>query len=529
MGVMLATYQYFVVKRSGETGTDKETSELQIELNCLKSNHNYAQALNDKITGANGEVPPEGYELANAIKCAGFDQVKSFKYCLDQMNALVPCQTLQTRGEHCVATARSMEIPNSKRSLLFKLNILEIRNGELDGKSLPPALAGDNIGIVRCIPAQRVTEQAKANNSACGVGEFSEYDPDTETYHCSPVPSINPCTSHEDYITIDLLDGRGNCTQTSETHACCAKSPGSICGSAGGIVPVWNSQTRFYTCTNGASSCPSSANMEVKDERGHTVATERVQDPFTAKYDPAAHTFGCIPDAARFVTACRAAATSANHAFHSVENLNSTTAEPVCRVNSANSNSATENCSACGTPVLANGRWTCQYKSTFEDLHAAGSAYYDSLKAQGCFTNSRSTNCAAHELKIKAGQKNGRDWGMIWREGTKTWECFSCGQGQYNSACGSNQSAGEATCAASFTDGQCISSECSEWYQKRLSDGKCYTNWCRGAVPSGTGARTGGYDAKGCDGVPGYPFMMYNSDENWDCVYCTRAPAEILD
>jgi hypothetical protein len=128
--------------------------------------------------------------------------------------------------------------------------------------------------------------------------------------------------------------------------------------------------------------------------------------------------------------------------------------------------------------------------------------------------------------KISAGIKNGRGWGLVWSPGTSEWKCFSCGMGFYNRACG-DSSVTDEQCSMSFAEGACAPAECNDKYQIRQSDGKCYTKWCRN-IPDELGVAVGGPLDKDCSGVPSHPFMAYNSEDGWDCAYCTRAPPETL-
>ncbi|MDR3126620.1 MAG: hypothetical protein LBT92_03240 [Rickettsiales bacterium] len=526
MTVMLATYQFFVSKRAGDVTIDKDEKKIEVEVNCIRQIHNYAASKNETTLNldANGRsmIGTAGVQIQSGNRCTGSDKIKSYKYCLNSGLSLQECQNIGTTGLHCVATTTSMDIPPSHRAFLFKRKVAEIRSGRIDGREVTRAQQSDRFGMMTCAPVLKITEQKKLAGSSCRSDQFAIA---TENgYVCQDIPKISQCTAHEDEYSAAEAANRRNCTNVGGGSACCAKPGGSVCG-LGGTKAVWNRRTRFYDCVSGSGNCPTRAELAVNDERGAaksdpgmragsgTVSSIPVYDPYIDKFNQETGKYDCVENTASFITACRDAALANGHSFLTVSGLNDPNADPVCRVNSPRSASANESCTACGRAVLKDGLWSCDYRTALFDLRAAGQDYYDELKAKGCFSG-----CDDYEANIAKGVKNGDAWGIVYKPENKYWSCFTCPEGYRNS-----QAGGQG-------DGVCESSGCNSKYQvAQFSGGKnvCYTRWCRN-IPSTANARVGKPEDKGCAGVLTHPYIVYNSQPGWNCVYCVRYPPQII-
>ena len=554
MAVMLGMYQYFTAKKSSDVTLNKEERAFEVELNCLKQFHEYGASRNEaQLT--DGFINPN-------YTCANAEGIKMFKYCLSN-KAVTPC-SYGTITEHCVATTMSKEnLANSLKALIFKKGMEEIKQGNiLKGKQIStnnhPASNDKqtNFGLVSCISAERISQNERLANEDCKKqGKFATRNSDG-TWTCTDVPELSECTAHE--VSVQSTEGRENCTGPINEKYCCANTSISehICGSDPNIRPTWNAATRFYTCTTGDDFCNKDDFniMQVVDENNKEIGkitipkTDISKDKFyTARYNKQTKQWECIPNAEKLISECKTFVITNKHAYVSVSNLSTINGTPVCNGASSNSASAIETCSACGTAELdeLTGQWTCKYATTWSALRAKGPEYIDKLLGNSG-TNTKGVDacfkgCENHINDIKSGKRNGLTWGLIWNSNSKLWECFTCdtryieGNGEVKSAyindqCKKDSSESLAICKDntaqesdckqnSETNGTCVLRCCNDLYQKRGTDGKCYTKWCRGNVEQ-YNARIGKATDSECpDGLR----LMYNP--NLDCVYCIRPDA----
>lgn len=550
MAVMLGMYQYFTAKRSSDVTLNKDERAFEVELNCLKQFHDYGATRNEaKLV--------EGFINPN-YTCANAEGIKMYKYCLNH-NVITSC-SYSNITEHCVATTMSKEnLDNSLKALLFKKGIEEIKTGNiLKGKKLSnnnhPASQSKqtNFGLVSCIPAERIAQNEKLANEDCKKqGKFASRAADG-SWICTDVPELSECTAHE--ISVNSKEGRENCTGPINDKYCCANTSISehICGSDPNIRPTWNPATRFYTCTTGDDFCNKDDVLVMKavDENNSEIGeinipkTNISKDKFyTARYNINSKQWECIPNAEKLISECKAFVITNKHAYVSVSNLSTINGVPVCNGASSNSASAIETCSACGTAELdeITGQWTCKYATTWQALKAKGPEYIDHLRGSSTGTTTKGVEacfkgCSDKMItSIKNGNPNGLAWGLTWNSNSKLWECFTCdtrfleADGEENSAY-INENCKKDTgsscykitveqCDQNKINGRCVLKCCNDLYQKRGTDGQCYTKWCRGNL-SIYNAKIGlPLESKCPDGLR----ILYNKEK--DCVYCIRPEA----
>ncbi len=555
MAVMLGMYQYFTAKRSGDVTLNKEERAFEVELNCLKQFHDYGASRNEALLTESHITP--NYTCANA------ENIKMYKYCLTN-NIETPCENSDIT-EHCVATTMSKSnLENSLKALLFKKGIEEIKEGNvIRGKKIsannhPVSTAKQtSFGLVSCVSAERIAQNERLANEDCKKqGKFATRQLDG-SWICTDVPELAECTAHE--ISVTNTTGRENCTGPINNKWCCANPSvaNSICGSDPNIRPTWNTATRFYTCTTGDDYCNKEniQTMQVVDENETNIGQIIIQKTsigkdkfYTPRYNTSSKQWECIPNADKLISECKAYLLEKKYAYDSISNLSKINGVPVCHGNSEKSASAIETCSACGTAELnkVTGQWTCHYDTTWAQLKAKGPEHIDTLRgntARG--TNTKGVDacfkgCTEDMIKeIKKGRPNGLIWGLTWNSNSKLWECFSCdtdikesnGTKFYSyindkckkednkgeiTRCGSSSAATEGDCSTSEINGRCVLKCCNDLYQKRGTDGWCYTKWCRN-IPSEANATIGKPREPNCpDGLR----AIYN--EVQDCVYCIR-------
>lgn len=551
MAVMLGMYQYFTAKRSSDVTLNKDERAFEVELNCLKQFHDYGATRNEaQLT--EGFINP-GYTCANA------ENIKMYKYCLNN-NIETPCADINIT-EHCITTTMSKpNLDNSLKALLFKKGIEEVKAGNiLKGKKISSnnhhasTSTETNFGLVSCVSAERISQNEKLAKDNCKKeGKFATKLPNG-SWICTDVPELSECTAHE--ISVTDKTGKEYCTGPVNNKYCCANPniANNICGNDPNLKATWNTATRFYTCTTGDEVCnKTNQTMQALNENNASIGQITIEKTnisaekfYTAKYNTANKQWECIPNAEKLIKECKSFLIKNKHAFSSVSNLTTVNGIPVCYGASEESANAIETCSACGTAELnqLTGQWECQYATTWKELHAKGPTYIDKLRGNSTGTNNKGVDACFKGCKdnmiesIKAGKPNGVIWGLTWNSNSKLWECFSCNteitesdgkkyysyindrciQNKNTKAC-TDQNATDADCDKDGiqTNGRCVLRCCNDLYQKRGTDGYCYTKWCRN-IPSNVKAMIGKPREDTCpDGLR----IMYN--EQKDCTYCIR-------
>lgn len=563
MSVMLGMYQYFTAKRSSDVTLNKDERKFEVELNCLKQFHDYGTAQNEALL-TEQEITPIPYT------CAGSKDIKVFKYCLNVVNIETPCN--MNANKHCVSSTiikKDLKKNNSLKSLMFKKGIYEVveqkipRDGTTISNQTPKATGDDTaMGLVSCIPASRIEEQQKMATKNCqeeGEGLFAVLI--NGKYECSDAPDLTNCTAHEVFFEKDAnISNQKNCTIAIGGGNCCSIPSTNICGTdITNVNAVWNTDTRFFKCENKNNACPQSLSMDIKDENDSSRGnTSSISKPYIPQYDSINQRWNCKANSEALISQCRSAATAKDYAFVSVSNLteiiNSNTAtaskRPVCNVASSKSANAIEACSACGTANLVNGKWECTYASNWTQLKSKGPDYIDALRGNivtgantkgvtACFRG-----CDKYIEQIKAGMPNGLDWGLKWNPSSKLWECYECKQTYINEFCKSTstETGEEESCSdtnyetveqcpgyknyrlQNNINGRCILNCCNSLYQKRGTDSKCYTKWCRGNLSS-INAVIGKPSEKTCP--ESHSRLVFN--ELKDCVYCIRPPPDRIN
>jgi hypothetical protein len=631
MTLMFAAYQFFVVKRSADTVLDKDEMAFQIRLECLKQYHEYATSKNE--TSSEGSIMPAD----RPYNCTGAEDINMRKFCLKgNKSTKVDCNDadLATKcaeehdpvknpcGYHCVATTMPYtdnggNMPGNIKSLVFKEGFYMIDTNAdpdtLNNMQIPQE--NDSFGSASCVQAERIFQQQKLAAEKCTeVGKFIGEMKDDGTFDCLDAPPIAECTADEGDVNNnptdapDLSSGLSQleaCTQVGKKY-CCAKTPDhNRCGT--GFSLEWNKTRRHYVCSsNAATACADFKEVDMRIFVDSATTPEKSDQLNNNTYIPqkaspgyGSSGYNCIPNAATFTERCKrnalktpSAAFNATsnpyvYAFNKVEGLDTAFASKAgkdtkinCHLTSDKSASATENCSACGVPVLdSTGNWKCTYGdgttadtgSAFTNaataisrikagIYAAskGEFSYEKLREKGCFKG-----CDARKNDILAGDINGEKWGLVWRADSKIWECFECkDQTHINAACEKTFLTSDELNASSnknpdgsykqlYHYGNCAQTkyslckirDCNEDFQKMMPDGKCYTTWCILTDAQRTPISEGGkYDFSiglnvGVDpNSPGHmnnrkcpdthPTMIYN--EQKDCVYCARVPPDIF-
>ena len=562
MAVMLGMYQYFTAKKSSEVTLNKEERAFEVELNCLKQFHDYGASRNEaQLTS--GPINPN-------YTCAGHENIKMYKYCLNN-NVETPCSETSIT-EHCVATTMAKEkLDNSLKALLFQKGIDEIKAGNLiKGKKISAqnhpvsTVASTSFGLTTCVPAERISQNEKLAKDNCAKeGKFATLKADG-SFECTDVPEVSECTAHEDSVV--NTSGRQNCTGPINGKYCCAKInlEKTVCGSDPNIKATWNANTRFYNCTTGEETCNVKDNiMDVVDEnntkKDEIIIKKDSTDKFyIAKYNTTKKAWDCIPNSRLLIDLCKSKTLENELAYVSVSDLSVSNGKPVCKGASSKAPSAVETCSACGIPTLnkSTNQWYCKYPNWNTELKnnpTAMNNYINTVyKASGinnkgieaCFRG-----CSADMInKLRQGVVNGLLWGLTWNNNSKLFECFKCGDysnengssfynGAYiNNLCKNGNFSStpasvcidnkysDATCTNSEINGRCVIKCCNDLYQKRGTDGKCYTKWCR-KIPAEINAVINKPQEKVCPKT--HPRSIYNSVQ--DCVYCIKTPPVSTD
>ncbi|MDR1477274.1 MAG: hypothetical protein LBI17_04075 [Rickettsiales bacterium] len=639
MTLMFAAYQFFVAKRSADTVLNKDEMAFQIRLECLKQYHEYATSKNE--TSAEGDMMP----AERPYTCTGAEDVEMRKFCLRGNKAeLVDCGDTAWAticasehdpvsapcGYHCVATTMPYtdtggNMPGNIKSLVFKEGFYMAEEvagptnpNKLNKMPIPVEQKDGAFGSVSCVQAERIFQQQKLASEACtSLGKFIGAMKDDGTFECLDAPPIAECTADEGddsnnpTETPTFASGLSQteaCTQVAPSRYCCARAPNNAkCGT--GFAQEWNKTRRHYVCSsNAATACKDDfgsvtmktyidSEPEVKKSdalTGNTYIPQKASSGYNSSG------YNCIPNANTFTEQCKknalehpglafnATSNPYKYAFNKVEGLNKPFTSKAfkdeqitCHLTSAKSASATENCSACGVPVLdSENNWKCDYGETWKDNGCTGASplgscwnraayaashlnarYFQggdfsasTLQTGGCFKG-----CDAGMMaKISGGEINGENWGLVWRADSKIWECFKCvDQTHVNAACektfhaiantdgkgGYKQLYDYSNCAQTRYS-LCKIRDCNEDFQKMMPDGKCYTTWCMltaeqkkpldegglydfsiglnvGVNPNNPGSMNN----RRCPGS--HPTMLYNEPK--DCVYCARVSPDIFE
>jgi len=438
MTAMFGAYQYFMTRRTEGDRFDREEMALRVEVNCLRRFHDFAageneQTLNLDKSGMPG-IGEQGYQIEPPFSCAGSGLIRSYKYCLDEARRnIIHCADVGANGFHCVATTKNEVFPPSRRALLFKMKMSEVREGMLGERPVPQEQSADGYGMSTCVPALKA-EARRMGLVVCAPGTFSRLRENGE-FECAPVPKITPCTAHEEELDERGAYMREGCTETTRGKAfCCAREPGDICGMGKSIRAVWVPATRSYRCVSTGDACPGKLEMMVQDELGDARSTPgiptgggylvkvAVAKAFTARYDEQRRVFDCVPNQPVLAKKCRETAGEIGFFYVGIENARMGQT-PVCRLSST-------------------------------------------------------------ETTARAPSRP--------REG------------------------GYAAQAPE---------RCAHAYQVRQSDGQCYTRWCIG-IPRSIDVKIGRPNDADCSRSPTHPYMAYNNEEGWNCVYCTRLPPQ---
>ncbi len=554
MTVMLGMYQYFTAKRSSDVTLNKDEKAFEVELNCLKQFHDYGASRNESVLYST--------ELKTDYVCAGSENIKMIKYCLSGATE-IDCGD-STVTQHCVATTSQKKgLENSLKALLFQKGIEEIKDkGYIKGIKISqlnhPVSTNETttFGLATCIPAEQIKQNEKLANEDCKKqGKFATLKPDG-TWECTDVPDLAECTAHE--ISYETTSGKENCTGPINGKYCCANTEiaKNICGNDPNLKATWNSSTRFYNCTTGDEICNNrDLSLTVVDENNSPIGSGVIIIPkpgestpssekfYTAKYNSTKQAWDCIPNGKKLISECKKFTLQNKHAYVSVSNLSVANSTPVCNGASSQSASAIETCSACGTAEVdpVTNQWKCSYAKTWAELRGKGAEYIDRLRGGSSGTNNKGVQacfqgCTEEMIaSIKAGKPNGISWGLSWNPTSLLWECFSCDKenqvkGAYmNENCKptntddtkecKDDTYTDANCNQNKINGRCVLKCCNELYQKRGTDGGCYTKWCRN-IPSEVNAVINRPQDKTCPSS--HPRLMYNTVQ--DCVYCIRTP-----
>ena len=565
MGLMLASYQYFVSKRTdSNTKLDKQELLLNANINCIKQFHEKAFT-NDRTSLANSTAYEYQEDLKTIItnnksfSCQGDENISIKKYCINTAGDNVECkqndQISPDVAEHCLSTT-TWKILNKKDMYLTSqilqkgLFILKDNENKADGKYVimpenKPTPANDKeqvigIGLVSCIKQQELSNINTLYK--CKEGEYALKQADN-TFKCVNASNVKPCTNHENEYTASEAKGKENCTKISEYKYCCAKESVSI-GCTAPQKKVWNSQTRFYTCSDGTEFCQNKNGFMIfNDDKGKNIFTElSVADAWFPKYK--SNKFYCVHNKEKYIEECKKKS-QGDYRYLGVKNIDKETDgeivksgqasmnKPICELAYKKNSNAIENCSVCETTEFKDKKWQCKPYPEFKDLNPA---LIDELigdkdkkkndkKIESCFSN-----CTPEQIdKIKGGTFNENNWGLSYNKTTRVWNCFNCDSNSYNNACKITSERQKHSCGMDITNitigncsqtnmGKCFPKGCSTEYQV-LIDGQCYTKWCNNKLPPL--ASINGAKERCCPSNTSW--MLFN--KKLTCVYCVRPPA----
>ena len=556
MAIMLASYQYFTEKRTSTTTLNKTELQLQAKINCLKQFHDYASGINETIaTDTEADIKEE-----IKYNCLGAEDINVYKYCLNSSGAKIDCSD-ESINEHCVSSSEwvvfekkdlymTTQIPKNGVSILpIDKEKIQIRGKDLIvSKRKPKGEYPTLIGLISCVPAEKIKKLKDAAEIMCEAGQIAVTNEEDGSYECKDMVIGNICTAHENKLDEDNKSGK--CTETSDSF-CCAKDS-SIISCEKGKEAVWNYETRYWICSDGEEYCSAPGEMKVTDDRGtpysHGENSQISAPAWTPKYDERTKQFFCYPKSDMFTSACKNLAKSnADYAYLNVTGLSTPiegnkvknqeyTTPYTCILSYKKNSNAVENCTPCEQVVFdeTNNRWTCKAFPTFDSLESIGTTAMEELKntnkkgIKGCFSDCSSDMWE----KIKNRTYNEKNWGLSYDGVSRMWNCFSCNDTTYNSACEatitkSHDCAVQATVSiqncAGRVFGKCKPKDCSTEYQVLIDD-VCYTKWCaKGKLPST--AEINSPTTSCCP--PSSPWMLYN--EELTCVYCVRPPAQRIE
>ena len=260
MGIMFATYQFFIAKRSSNIVLNKDELQLQAEISCMKQYLEFASARNELIypdstiyyineNFHNTEMRPNignPEHVKDRIKynCRDNENILVSKYCLkggvvtscDEINDTT-CKSANDDkgGLHCVSATKWIKFSPKNKYLTSQI----MKNGAywVDPKKeneneekyqkynlntptgqqslaifeKSPANTGDGstikgVGIMNCINACKVSLQRKLHNeTGCESGQILTANPNGNGFTCVDVFASSPCTAHEQEYTKDFV------------------------------------------------------------------------------------------------------------------------------------------------------------------------------------------------------------------------------------------------------------------------------------------------------------------------------------
>ena len=624
MGIMLATYQYFTAKRSSDVVLNKDELKLQAELTCLKQFHEFAASKNEFITNSESDIISLKGDGENQVNytCNGSDDetLKVSKYCLDASGQnLVNCSfdgiscdstSAVAPGYHCVSTTKWKKFETKDKYLMSQIlktgvyvesnqlaeNLYLIKDkGAIFAEKpteIPEGTEIRGVGMVSCVNACKVNLQTKLQSTECKEGEII-VPRDDGTFTCAKPTDVSPCTIHERESNQD----GPNCTKTNNKFCCpityyhgddeyCKKEtrPENCCPPS--TKYTWDSTNRRYICSDGTDACPGEFPMKIQDEKGQEISAlgsiKMVASPATPKYEynNAEHNgdYICNLTYNSFVDACKNLQSS-DYSFIKVSNITNNTKltkakfaqkldefRPICHLASKENAKSAENCSPCQGVEFdtLNNKWRCKSYTDFKTWSQEAKNVIFAKKT-GKGAKSCLSTCSNEQIeKIKAGERNGKYWGLRWDNKSKMWNCFNCKpQETYNyvfHCSGGAPCVGGGNCPASINimdnstthkvkvtmngqtsyknaicnrasdwkvneNGKCIPYDCASEFQVQIN-GICYTKWCsKGNVGFPAEAEINNPKESTCPQTS--PWMTYNNQLK--CVYCLRPPPLPLD
>ena len=585
MGLMLASYQYFVSKRTNNnTKLDKQELLLNANLTCIKQFHEKAFT-NDRTSLTNSTAYEYEEDLKSIItknqsfSCQGDENISIRKYCINAAGDKIECkqddQISPDVTEHCLSTTTWKNLNKKDMYLTSQilqkgLFILKDNENKVDGKHVimpenKPTPTNDKeqiigIGLLSCMKQQELSNLDTVYK--CEKGQYALKQADN-TFKCVNATNIKSCTSHEyqKEFTVTEAGGKANCTKISEYKYCCANTNTSTfltCKPSEKVI--WNPKTRYYTCSDGTEFCQNKNGIMIfRDDKDQTIPSKPdifISDAWLTKYKSNTNKFYCIHNKTKYIEKCKAESKNQHdYGYIDVKDLDketdgetvkdgkTTMNKPVCQLAYRKNSNAIENCSVCETTEFINQKWQCKPYQTFAKLKAAlnqNSKFIDELmgdkdnkkndkKIEGCFAN-----CSTEQIdKIKSGIYNEATWGLSYNATTRIWNCFECDSNSYNNACTITSQQQKHSCGVDITKitvgncnqtkmGKCFPKACSTEYQV-LIDGQCYTKWCNNNLPPLASIN----QARERCCPSNTSWMLFN--KKLTCVYCVRPPATRIE
>ncbi len=322
MGIMLATYQYFIAKRSSDVVLNKDELKLQAELTCMKQYHDFATVKNEYLYEVGNEIfslKGTGQDQAN-YSCNGSDDptFKVSKYCLSStgqervdcnFDGISCADTSSTApGYHCVSTTKWKTFSKSDKYLMSQIlkNGVNISSKELSANlqlikdragvfaDRPTVKEGEvltAIGLVSCVNACKVSLQTKLKDGGCPEGTVIVAKEDG-SLECAKPTDASPCTAYEAEYTDKTKAETGWCTDEKKGGTgkmqngkyCCAirfyagndeyckKHTNAANCCPPGLSPQWDGENRQYNCIDTNVVCQGNVAMKIIDEKGKSVS-----------------------------------------------------------------------------------------------------------------------------------------------------------------------------------------------------------------------------------------------------------------